>query len=101
MSITLTRWVIKDRATGKYLPPGMGFNGRGSTHQEVCDPEACLPKFFLEKKTAERCLQAWLRGIYEGDGGGEEGRYWSRITKMPNRIPENMEIVEATIILNP
>lgn len=96
MTTKLRKFAVRDKSTGKYLPPGYGCNERGSTFQSPEDPDEIMPRFYVDYKTAKRCLAAWLRGAFVTDGEGS----FSHILKKSDRIPENMEIVPVTIILN-
>lgn len=100
MSKEIIVYAIRDKSTGYYLPPGSGHNGRGASYQKPRQVgTGVLPRFFYDYEHAKRCLQKWLQGIHEGDGNEYE-RYVHKIIKQPDRIPENMEIVRVSIMLD-
>lgn len=100
MKLSIEMFAIRHIPSGHYLPSGYGHNGRGGTYQEPVPASVdCLPRFFDNRKTAMRALQAWLRGIYESERE-EYGTYWSKITPVPSRKAEDMEIVPITLELS-
>lgn len=94
-------FVIRDKTTDLYLPPGRGWEGRGYTHAIPSDPSVCLPRMFHSQLDAERALRCWLRGVYESERDDGNSYWTGKITPQPDRIPENMEIVRMVITLNP
>lgn len=113
----VTRWAIRHKPTGNYLPlkwykrRRMWRSGIGHTWNE---PEAGLdttyeriePRLFWEKAEAERALKAWLsgqrkRGLNPAKIGPNDiltsDSYTTHLVLTPHRKADEMEIVSVTI----
>lgn len=99
-------WVIMDKRTRFLLPEPTGRMGRGGSHTEPEDPNKTQARFFYSELSARRALTAWLRGKHVAVMGGEQddfsGRWISyqedvQVIPSPDRIKENMEIVQLTM----
>ena len=87
---------IRHKSTGNYLHASC--RGRGMTQNEPYPIEGkILPRMFPTEKSASKALQCWCRGRYNINYG-DEGSFWTgKITPVPTRVFEDMEIVTITI----
>jgi len=90
-------FAIRHKPTGKYLPSGRGFNGRGMTWSSPVAPSAVrLPRVFHTHKSARISLTYWMKGKIEGQN--DDGyAYPGNIRPAPDRVFEDMEIVPITV----
>lgn len=100
-------YVIRDKKTGWYLPPGQGRNGRGTTHQDLVKPcETIPPRLFHTHQAAQLSLNWWLKGVTSVSytswsspfEGSEVDESWYTEPRF-ERIKENMEIAKVELRL--
>lgn len=93
------KWAIRHKASGFYLPEGIGYQGRGTTFREPSYGEE--PKLYNTLAGAKRGLTAWLQGKHFAQYDYEDGyKYVSgtRVIAEPHRKREHMEIVEVHFV---
>jgi len=100
-------FIIRDKTTGRYLPPGQGRNGRGTTHQDLIEPcEAFPPRLFHTRQAAQLSLNWWLKGVtsvsitngYLSLEDYDCDENWHTEPR-EDRKKENMEIVRVELCL--
>jgi hypothetical protein len=97
-------FVIRQKSTGKTLPPGRGRGNRGFTHVE---PNSDFPRLFHRHHDARCALSWWLKGkvdvtYVETDNpisGFDMHEDW-HTTPVPSRNAEDMKIVEARLVID-
>lgn len=100
-----TKWAIKHKPTGHYLPVPRGRMGRGGSFTEPCKPEPGVlntqARLFDTKRSADNCLSQWLRGEHHGVFEYEEGYTYTvgaDVKPVASRVREDMEVVEVKIV---
>ena len=105
---TITEYAVRVKGTQMYLPRSQRRDERGGSHLEPIDfslPVAerkCQDRYkrdmqirsYATKQGAQNLLNSWLIGKFYSDSDGD---CW--VKPQPERIRENMEIVEITIVL--
>ncbi len=99
-------YIIRNKHTGWYLPPGNGLHGRGTTHQDLVEPSAIVPpKLFHTRGAATASLKWWLAGktsvtrtSYSSFEDYEVDESW-HTTPCPERKIEDMEIAKVELHL--
>jgi hypothetical protein len=97
---TITKYAIKHVPTGHFLPEPTGRAGRGGSHLEPADPKTHHPRLCHTERQAKIVLTVWLQGKVYCDRGGDiyDGFYEeTRLTPVPSRKREDMEIVPVTV----
>ncbi len=101
-----TYFIIRHKATGRI----MGQNRiRGSTYWEPVDEPQQPPRLFLSALSAQRSVIQWTRGnckarIEHTFGFAEQPEYeisGTEYTLVPGRAKGDLEVVQATITLQP
>lgn len=91
-------FAIRHNPTGRFLPE-LG-KGKGYTHHEPMAQEDAPPRMFTRHSSAANALRFWLKGkMWNSRGQDWEGEYYEdlNIQPQPDRIPEDMEVVEITL----
>lgn len=99
-------FIIRNKHTGWYLPPGNGSGGRGTTHQDLVAPsEAFPPRLYHPHGAAAGSLHWWLRGktsvsrtSYSSFEDYEVDESW-HTEPCPERKMEDMEIAKVELCL--
>jgi len=103
----LSFFIIRNKKTGQYLPPGMGSGARGTTHQDLVTPcETRPPKLYHTEAAAKSSLTWWLKGVTSVNRftigssweGYETDESWGTEPD-PSRIAEDMEIAQVDLHL--
>lgn len=107
--ITLTKWGLRRKTDGFYMPQPKGRNGRGGSYMEPQDPKAIgfEPRLFSSPQAAHNALIAWLKGEYYKEVNntgipwdfGDETEETIKIRPKPDRKRSDMEIVSIPINL--
>jgi hypothetical protein len=94
-----TYYAIRHIPSGHFMPGGR--RGRGFTHDNPASLEACPPRLFLDRISAQKALTWWLKGEScenrSSDWQTGEIDVWVELVPREDRIPEHMEIVALTI----
>lgn len=99
-------YIVRNKRTGWYLPPGNGSRGRGTTHQNLVEPSVISPpKLFHTRGAAAASLRWWLAGEttvsrtgYSSFEDYEVDESW-HTTPRPERKMEDMEIAKVELCL--
>lgn len=111
----LKEYAVRVKGTQKYLPRPQRRDGRGGSHLEpvdFSDRSTWPPRYardmqirsYTTERAAKNLLASWLQGAVGCSRGGSsypDYEYYEEnyLIKKPDRDPENMEIVQITIIL--
>ena len=93
--VSLQLYVIRQKSTGKMMPEV--YWKKGYTHTEPISPYIAVPRLFSSKAGAARALGHWLNGKQSAFAVGDD--IIRKIVTVPDRDPEDMEIVEARLEL--
>ena len=107
---TLTKYAIRRKSDGFYIPIPRGRNGRGGSHAEPEDPTSVHIdiRLFSTEAGAKIALNAWLKGIWvtkrEGYIGGppdweSEISEETTIHPVKGRNKDDMEVVPVQVVL--
>lgn len=99
-------FIIRNKHTGWYLPPGNGRDGRGTTHQDLIEPcEAFPPKLFHTRAAAAASLRWWIQGRtsvsrvgYSSFEDYDIDEHW-HTEPCPDRKIEDMEVAKVELYL--
>lgn len=90
-------YAIRHKPTGFFLPT---INSRSGSTQ-VNPKEGCVPRLFTDELNARKTLNIWLKGSWKYEEGGWLNLPLKKvIEERPERKPEEMEIIEVTIVRN-
>lgn len=95
-----SKWGIRHKPTGHFMPEPMGFNKTGSSFWNPTDGQAKMVRLFNSRKAAKACLTQWLRGEHHADYDYEDGCryvYGIDVKPMKDRIADHMEVVEIAL----
>ena len=93
--VSLQLFVIRQKSTGKMMPEI--YWKKGYTHTEPESPYIAVPRLFPSRAGAARSLARWLQGRQSVIGTGDDLIH--KLETVPDRDPEDMEIVEARLEL--
>jgi hypothetical protein len=105
---TLVLYAIKHKPTGFVLPKPTDRGGRGGSYVEPADPGSCIPRLFMNERSAKSALGQWLKGkhsVIVNNGisapwlGEDEYREDHHITPVPSRKREEMEVVPVICLI--
>lgn len=100
-----TRWALRQKSTGFYIPAptrGTGVRAGISEFEPTGDGK---PALYGSQASAKLALGQWLRGVQRQDyrivgaGPDEDVRFQMRVTPVASRRADDMEVVPVKLMV--
>lgn len=97
LSYTFTRWAIRHKPTGSFMPDSLGKYTQSEPMPN------CIPRLFDTRRGAVSSLSRWLEGIWRlsyylsGEYDSEWDYDWGPEPPPTPRVKSEMEVVEVEI----
>jgi hypothetical protein len=97
-----TRWALRQKSTGFYIPAPTRGKGLRVGISEFEPTDGPMPALYGTEKAAHSALAQWLKGVQRAaplEGVGNWGRYAMGVTPVASRRADDMEVVPVKLMV--